>query len=246
MVRGNVLASLRTSRQAFYGQNRSSSQLDGLFGFRADGPDPGQWRSVGVRPCSHGPLGFGTRPWAKSIMLGNLRSSMGDREQEKNMENTDTVQKARVAKGHELPRVLSYQRSRVTKGCEQPKGVSNQRVQVAKGYEHQEVRGPRGTRTERYEDQESQGLIGCLAYRIGLEAYSAVGSRPKAGSVKGWLVEDLGYGRQELRMVLVKPRSREGSVSERPCNVWLDDARDELVIVYETIKKLCVGSHVSK
>ena len=43
---------------------------------------------------------------------------------------------------------------------------------------------------------------------------------------------------QELRMVLVKPRSREGSVSERLCNVWLDDARDELVIVYETIKKL--------
>ncbi|WZZ15632.1 hypothetical protein YC2023_108721 [Brassica napus] len=51
---------------------------------------------------------------------------------------------------------------------------------------------------------------------------------------------------QELRMVLVKPRSREGSVSERLCNVWLDDTRDELVIVYETIKKLCIGSHVSK
>ncbi|WZY99876.1 hypothetical protein YC2023_072205 [Brassica napus] len=51
---------------------------------------------------------------------------------------------------------------------------------------------------------------------------------------------------QELRTVLVKPRSREGSVSERLCNVWLDDARDELVIVYETIKKLCIGSHVSK
>ncbi|CAN7105399.1 unnamed protein product, partial [Brassica rapa subsp. narinosa] len=42
------------------------------------------------------------------------------------------------------------------------------------------------------------------------------------------------------------PRSWEGSVSERLCNVWLDDARDELVIVYETIKKLCIGSHVSK
>ncbi|CAG7863142.1 unnamed protein product [Brassica rapa] len=52
----------------------------------------------------------------------------------------------------------------------------------------------------------------------------------------GWL-NDLGFCRQELRMVLVKPRSREGSVSERLCNVWLDDARDELVIVYETIKK---------
>jgi len=47
-------------------------------------------------------------------------------------------------------------------------------------------------------------------------------------------------------MVLVKPRSREGSISERLCNVWLDDARDELVIVSETIKKLCIGSHVSK
>ena len=45
---------------------------------------------------------------------------------------------------------------------------------------------------------------------------------------------------QELRMVLVKPRSREGSVSERLCNVWLDEARDELVNVYETIKKLCI------
>ncbi|KAG5384579.1 hypothetical protein IGI04_036049 [Brassica rapa subsp. trilocularis] len=65
--------------------------------------------------------------------------------------------------------------------------------------------------------------------------------------------EDRGHGKMcgdwvdsencELRMVLVKPRSREGSVSERLCNVWLDDARDELVIVYETIKKLCVGSH---
>ena len=44
-------------------------------------------------------------------------------------------------------------------------------------------------------------------------------------------------------MVLVKPRSREGSVSERLCNLWVDDARDELVIVYETVKKLCIGSH---
>ncbi|CAG7875778.1 unnamed protein product [Brassica rapa] len=61
----------------------------------------------------------------------------------------------------------------------------------------------------------------------------------------GWL-NDLGFGRQELRMVLVKPRSREGSVSERLCNVWVDNARDELVIVYETVKKLCIGSHVSK
>ncbi|WZY93730.1 hypothetical protein YC2023_066059 [Brassica napus] len=59
-------------------------------------------------------------------------------------------------------------------------------------------------------------------------------------------VENPDLVQKELRMVLVKPRSREGSVSERLCNVWLDDAREELVIVYETVKKLCIGSHVSK
>ena len=47
-------------------------------------------------------------------------------------------------------------------------------------------------------------------------------------------------------MIRVKPRRREGSVSERLCSVWLDHAREELVIVYETVKKLCIGSHVSK
>ena len=51
---------------------------------------------------------------------------------------------------------------------------------------------------------------------------------------------------QELWMVIVIPRSREGSVSERLCNLWLDDATDELVIVYQMIKKLCIGSNVSK
>ncbi|KAG5374265.1 hypothetical protein IGI04_042416 [Brassica rapa subsp. trilocularis] len=49
-----------------------------------------------------------------------------------------------------------------------------------------------------------------------------------------WTIYLILSQRVELRMVLVKPRSREGSVSERLCNVWLDDARDELVIVYET------------
>ncbi|WZZ15293.1 hypothetical protein YC2023_108382 [Brassica napus] len=68
---------------------------------------------------------------------------------------------------------------------------------------------------------------------------------------KGCMFQTVSFGTglrpdQELRMVLVKPRSREGSVSERLCNVWLDDARDELVIVYETVKKLCIESHVSK
>ncbi|KAG2293066.1 hypothetical protein Bca52824_039735 [Brassica carinata] len=73
------------------------------------------------------------------------------------------------------------------------------------------------------------------------------------GSVYDLLSQDkytvcLGQGmsRKELRMILVKPRRREGSVSERLCSVCLDHAREELVIVYETVKKLCIGSHVSK
>ncbi|KAF3484687.1 hypothetical protein F2Q69_00051954 [Brassica cretica] len=86
--------------------------------------------------------------------------------------------------GHELPKVTS------SKGCELPKGASNQKVRDTKGYKHQEVRGPRvhGLSKPWY---ESQGLIGCLAYRIGFEAYSAVGSKPKAGSGKEarWAIE---------------------------------------------------------
>ncbi|KAL0886325.1 hypothetical protein Bca101_010308 [Brassica carinata] len=51
---------------------------------------------------------------------------------------------------------------------------------------------------------------------------------------------------QELRLVVVKARSREDSVSETLCSVWLDNVREELVIVYETVNKLFIGSHVSK
>ncbi|KAF2601546.1 hypothetical protein F2Q70_00027874 [Brassica cretica] len=195
-------------------------------------------------------------------------------------------QKARVAKGHKLPKVVSCQRSRVTKGCELPKGVSNQRVQVAKGYEHQEgvsnqrvqvakgyehqeVRGPRGTK-----DRRGACSKRCLLRQVVSDPYGSVydllsQDRPKAGSGKKvrWAIEPDFVDRshldsirirlmgsylfiiilpEELRMVLVQPRSREGSVSERLCNVWLDVARDELVIFYETVKKLCIGSQAGK
>ncbi|KAF2588533.1 hypothetical protein F2Q70_00039158 [Brassica cretica] len=88
------------------------------------------------------------------------------------------------------------------------------------------------------------GLVYDMLSQDKYTVYLSQGPRPDQG-MGGWLI-DLGYGRQELRMVLVKPRSREGSVSERLCSVWLDDAREELVIVYETVKKLYIGSHVSK
>ena len=57
-------------------------------------------------------------------------------------------QKARVAKGHELQRVVSYQGSRVTKGCELPMGVSDQGLRTSRGTR------TRGKRTKTYEDQE--------------------------------------------------------------------------------------------
>ena len=47
-------------------------------------------------------------------------------------------------------------------------------------------------------------------------------------------------------VVVSGTKDGSGQASERLCNVWLDDARDELVIVYETVKKLCIESHVSK
>ncbi|KAG2315981.1 hypothetical protein Bca52824_019103 [Brassica carinata] len=63
---------------------------------------------------------------------------------------------------------------------------------------------------------------------------------------KGKRVEEPGIETKELRMVVVKPRSREDSVSERLASVWLDNIREGLVIVYETVNKLCIGSHGSK
>ncbi|KAF2580189.1 hypothetical protein F2Q68_00002409 [Brassica cretica] len=95
----------------------------------------------------------------------------------------DMSQKARVAKGHELPRVVSYQRSRVTKGCELPKGVSNQRVQVAKGYEHQEVRGSRGTK-----DRRGACSKRCLLKQVVSDPY---------GSVYDLLSQDMVHGTKD-------------------------------------------------
>ncbi|KAG2298940.1 hypothetical protein Bca52824_035412 [Brassica carinata] len=53
-----------------------------------------------------------------------------------------------------------------------------------------------------------------------------------------WPGESRLSANQELRMVVVKPRSREDSFSERLASVWLDNIREELVIVYETVNKL--------
>uniref|UniRef100_M4DSN2 Uncharacterized protein n=1 Tax=Brassica campestris TaxID=3711 RepID=M4DSN2_BRACM len=92
---------------------------------------------------------------------------MGDRDKEKNMDNPDTVQKALAdhnqTKNLDTGRLCGWfeshhrlggwpkrlgmsQKGRVAKGHELPKGVSNQKVRDAKGYEHQAVRGPRGTK----------------------------------------------------------------------------------------------------
>ncbi|KAF2539257.1 hypothetical protein F2Q68_00020631 [Brassica cretica] len=204
----------------------------------------GRWFGSGpvagceVRSWGHGPLGLGTRLRAKSRRLRNLRSSMGDREQEKNMENPDTVQK--VCGGlwlHQTERtVLVIAPQLCPRDTSLDLAVHNRTASLDTG------------RLCGWFDLH-HGLGG-WAKRLVMSQKARVAKGhelPKVvrcQRVGGWLY-DLGYGRQELRMVLVKPMGREGSVSERLCNVWLDDAGDELVIVYETVKMLCIGSHVS-
>uniref|UniRef100_A0A0D3D241 Uncharacterized protein n=1 Tax=Brassica oleracea var. oleracea TaxID=109376 RepID=A0A0D3D241_BRAOL len=138
----------------------------------------------------------------------------------------------------------SCQRSRV------PKVVSCQRMQVTKRYKI-----PKVTNIKRYEDQEvpmtegvhvPNGVFETSYVRSLWISLGLFKSRQGHGLSKPGYESQGPRPDQELRMVLVKPRSREGSVSERLCNVWLDDARDELVIVYETVKKLCIGSQYSK
>ncbi|KAG5378248.1 hypothetical protein IGI04_026090 [Brassica rapa subsp. trilocularis] len=104
-----------------------------------------------------------------------------------------TSQKARVA----------CQKSGVTKGCEFPKGVSNQRVRVAKGYEHQEVRGPRGTKDRRGECSKR-----CLLRQVVSDPYGSVYDllsqyKRKAGSGKEvrWAIEPDFMGRSNLNSI---------------------------------------------
>ncbi|KAG2275682.1 hypothetical protein Bca52824_058237 [Brassica carinata] len=130
---------------------------------------------------------------------------MGDRDQEKNMENPDTVQKVRGGLGlHQTERTVLVIAPRL---C------------------------PRDTSLDLSVHNRTASLD-TVYDLLSQDRYTVCLSQGKS--------------RKELRMVLVKLRSCESSVSERLCNVWLDDARDELVIVYETVKKLCIGSHVSK
>ncbi|KAF2610866.1 hypothetical protein F2Q70_00008763 [Brassica cretica] len=258
-----------------------------------------------VRSWGHGPLGLGIRLRAKSRRLGNLRSSMGDRDQEKNMENPDTVQKvrgglglhqtertvlviapwlcprdtsldlavhnrtasldtgrlcgwfdshhrlggwakrlvmsqkARVAKSHELPKVVSCQRSRVTKGCEMPQGLVSDPYGSVYDLLSQDrftvclSQGPRPDQVRKSVGPLSRTSIGPVKPRFYPVRRIGLRSDPElfvCSVYLFWTVYLILNQGVELRMVLVKPRSREGSVSERLCNVWLDDARDELVI----------------
>ncbi|KAG5388659.1 hypothetical protein IGI04_030200 [Brassica rapa subsp. trilocularis] len=106
------------------------------------------------------------------------------------------------------------QKARVAKGCELPKSVSDQKV----------ISNPYGSVYD---------LLSQYKYTV----YISQGPRPDQDMVDKFILSVIIWI-EELRMVLVKPRSREGSVSESLCIVWLDDAREELVIVYETVKKL--------
>ncbi|KAG5392903.1 hypothetical protein IGI04_022866 [Brassica rapa subsp. trilocularis] len=157
MDRGNVLASHKTSRQAFHGRIRKlrtsdttrSAPLAGLLAHSAEAAgdqliSAGRSVRVSVRWSGSGPMaghgrsghevmdrwglgqgrGLSTEELGKALGLcptqthavlakgrmrprGNLRSSMGDREQEKSMENPDLVQKVRGGLGpHQSERTV--------------------------------------------------------------------------------------------------------------------------------------------
>ncbi|KAG5377692.1 hypothetical protein IGI04_025534 [Brassica rapa subsp. trilocularis] len=48
----------------------------------------------------------------------------------------------------------------------------------------------------------------------------------------------------ELRLILVKPRSRENSINERLCSVRVDHVRNKLITAYRTHCNFCIGSHL--
>ncbi|CAG7863511.1 unnamed protein product [Brassica rapa] len=126
---------------------------------------------------------------------------MGDRKQEKYMENPDTVQKTLVGSNRTIDWVVGLngwscsQEARVAKDHELPRVVNSIRM---------------------------DGLVFGTIRTVRLFCLSILDCLSDSKSRGGDWLNDLGFGRQELRMVLVKPRSREGSVSERLCNVWLD------------------------
>ncbi|KAG5393501.1 hypothetical protein IGI04_023464 [Brassica rapa subsp. trilocularis] len=174
------------------------------------------------------------------------------------------TQRARVVKTHECSKVVSFQRVSGTKRYELPKVANikryeNQEARLAKGCMFQTVSFGTGLRLTRpigsrpkagsgkgvrwAIEPDSIGRSHLDSIRIGGLVF---GDDPDLFDTVGKFIRFMIMLTEELRMVLVKPRSREGSVSERLCNVWLDDARDELVIVYETVKKLCIESHAGK
>ncbi|KAG2296070.1 hypothetical protein Bca52824_042739 [Brassica carinata] len=194
---------------------------------------------------------------------------MGDRDQEKNMENPDTVQKVRGGLGlHQTEwTVLVITPRLCPRDTYLDLAVHNRTASLDTGRlcgwfdSHHGLGGwakrllvsdPYGSV---YDLLSQDRFTVCLSQGPRPDQVrKSVGplSRTSIGPVKPrfYPVRQIGLRSDlelfELRMALVKPRSREGLVSERLCNVWLDDARDELVIVYETVKKLCIRSHVSK
>ncbi|KAG5409785.1 hypothetical protein IGI04_006104 [Brassica rapa subsp. trilocularis] len=101
----------------------SSSQLDGLFEFWANGSGPSQWQAMRSGHVVHESLGS----CGQAVGLADRLDQKGT-----------SRQRLRVAKGHELPKVVRYQRMQVTKRYEIPrvasiKGYEDQRVPMTKG-----------------------------------------------------------------------------------------------------------------
>ncbi|KAG5384645.1 hypothetical protein IGI04_036115, partial [Brassica rapa subsp. trilocularis] len=136
---------------------------------------------------------------------------MGDQDKEKKMGNPDVVHK--VCDWSWLHQTELTIHVIAPWLCSVPKSHP---VLLICSYEDQEVRGPRGTRPKRYEDQEvGSDPYGSVYDLLSQDKYTiCVSQGMSRKDTVDKFISFMIMLTEKLRMVLVKLRSREGSASE--------------------------------
>ncbi|KAF2558534.1 hypothetical protein F2Q68_00015330 [Brassica cretica] len=201
MVRGSEPAGLRTLRQSLHGQDRRShrGEEEDLFleGNRRKGPRVQGWLAERQ-----------TNRSVRAIAAASDSISVSGASR----------QRLRVAKGHEVPKVVRYQMMQVTKRYEIPrvasiKGYEDQRVPMTKGciviprmqciviQDLRSCRDPRGVTTNLINESVGMNksyLLSSSEDGLGTIAYKAKGF---------WIVHEARKARWELFDVGVKIRT---------------------------------------
>ncbi|KAG2266439.1 hypothetical protein Bca52824_073518 [Brassica carinata] len=113
-----------------------------------------------------------------------------------------------------------------TNGYELRRVMNGQEARVMKGYKFSK-------------DGRTVRLIGVLCRKV----RSVARQSGWAWALLGCMDPGLGPD-QELRLIVVKPKSHEDSISEGQCGKWVDCVRNELIIAYRTHCNLCIESHL--